>query len=142
MKIATNKIPGEGMKFTEIVPSQELDLDTEIVRFDGPVKLEALVSKITNAVTINLDIYGRTITACSRCLNEFEADYQRNLKLSYAIEKPTSVIDLTPEIREEIIMNYPINPLCNQDCKGLCPKCGQNLNKGGCCCATTKTKTL
>ncbi len=142
MKIAANKIPAEGIKFVETASSEELDLNTDLIKFDGPIRLEAFVSKITNALTVNLDIYAKTVITCSRCLGEFSRDYHRNLKLNYPIEKTSTVVDLVPDIREEVILNYQINPLCSQDCKGLCPRCGRNLNEGGCSCATTKTKTL
>jgi uncharacterized protein len=44
-------------------------------------------------------------------------------------------IDLTPIIREEGIVAVPMQVLCQQECKGLCPNCGQNLNEGTCTCA-------
>ena len=44
------------------------------------------------------------------------------------------VLDLTPLVREEIIVSTPIAPLCKPDCAGLCPQCGQNLNLGTCNC--------
>ena len=44
------------------------------------------------------------------------------------------IIDLTPIMREEGIVAVPIQVLCQQECKGLCPRCGQNLNEGTCDC--------
>lgn len=44
------------------------------------------------------------------------------------------IIDLTPIMREEGIVAVPIQVLCQQECKGLCPVCGQNLNEGSCDC--------
>jgi uncharacterized protein len=42
---------------------------------------------------------------------------------------PTDVVDITDDIRQEIILAYPMIPICQQNCKGLCPVCGQNLNQ-------------
>jgi uncharacterized protein len=50
------------------------------------------------------------------------------------IEGRSRTIDLGPDIREEIILDYPVKPLCKPDCKGLCPTCGKNLNEGQCNC--------
>lgn len=43
-------------------------------------------------------------------------------------------IDLAPMIQEEILLHLPLIQVCSKSCKGLCHKCGQNLNKGTCSC--------
>jgi uncharacterized protein len=45
-------------------------------------------------------------------------------------------LDLGEIIRQNIISAFPIKPLCNSDCKGLCGTCGENLNKSQCDCST------
>lgn len=44
-------------------------------------------------------------------------------------------VDLAPMVREQIILAAPIQPLCSENCAGLCPRCGQNLNEVLCACA-------
>ena len=44
-------------------------------------------------------------------------------------------VDLTDDIREAIILTFPAYPVCQPDCKGLCPTCGENRNKAACRCA-------
>jgi len=46
-------------------------------------------------------------------------------------------IDLTRALREQILLSIPPSPLCSEDCKGLCPKCGKDLNEGECGCDRT-----
>lgn len=43
-------------------------------------------------------------------------------------------IDLTPAVREQILLQIPSSPLCSEACLGLCPKCGKDLNEGECGC--------
>lgn len=43
-------------------------------------------------------------------------------------------LDLAPMVREQVILAAPMQPLCREDCQGLCPQCGQNLNEGRCAC--------
>ena len=50
-------------------------------------------------------------------------------------EDPESV-DLTPDIRESMIFTFPHYPVCSQDCKGLCARCGINLNRDACDCGS------
>jgi len=46
-------------------------------------------------------------------------------------------IDLAPAVREQILLYIPPPPLCREDCLGLCPKCGKDLNDGACSCDRT-----
>ena len=168
MKIDINKIPLEGLTLEGEVNPSVLDVETDTVKFSEPIKIRAEVSKITNAVTVNLSLGGSIHLNCSRCLREFNVALKKVLRLNYQVDKTEPVIDtstssfdklrtnpeqtkcvegslsvngersrtidLDQDIREEIILDYPIKPLCNPDCKGLCPKCGKNLNEGGCNC--------
>ena len=45
-------------------------------------------------------------------------------------------IDTDALLRNEISLNWPVKILCREDCKGLCPVCGRNLNEGDCGCDT------
>ena len=153
MKININKIPLEGVVFSEDISPKGLDLETEIVKFNGPLKIRAEVSSIMNAITVNLSLAGSLRLICGRCLNDFEISLNKDLRLNYpenksepVIDASTSLsvngergrtIDLDLDIRQEIILDYPVKPLCQPDCKGLCPKCGKNLNEGGCSCGST-----
>jgi uncharacterized protein len=137
MKININKIALEGIVLDEEISPEGLDLETEIVKFNGPIKIRAEVSRITNAVTVSLSLNGSSRLICSRCLNDFEISLNKNLRLNYPADKSVPVIDLDPDIRQEIILDYPMKPLCKPNCKGLCPKCGKNLNEGGCSCGST-----
>ena len=137
MKIDINKIPLEGLTLEEEVNPSSLDLETDIVKFLEPIKIRAEVSKITNAVTVNLSLSGSMHLNCSRCLREFNVALKKILRLNYHVDRTEPIIDLDQDIKEEIILDYPIKPLCNPDCKGLCPKCGKNLNEGGCSCGST-----
>jgi uncharacterized protein len=46
-------------------------------------------------------------------------------------------IDLSPAVREQILLSVPASPLCGEECKGLCPSCGKDLNEGECGCDRT-----
>ncbi len=134
MKIDINKIPLEGLIIEEQVNPSTLDLETYIVKFSGPIKIRAEVSKITNAVTAALNVRGSLRLNCSRCLREFEVELKKDLRLNYQADKAKPIIELDQDIKEEIILDYPIKPLCSPECKGFCPKCGADLNSEKCEC--------
>ncbi|MDP2831659.1 MAG: DUF177 domain-containing protein [Candidatus Omnitrophota bacterium] len=137
MKIIINQVPAEGLYLEEEIESTQLDLATALINFRSPLKLAARINRITNALTIDLNINGVIFADCSRCLQEFEWGLNKNVRLSYSLDSSDVFIDLKPSIREEIILDYPIKPLCSLNCKGLCVKCGKNKNEGGCHCALT-----
>jgi len=142
VKIDINKIPLKGLILEEEASFSSLELETDTVKFSGPIKIKAEVSRITNAVTVNLSLSGSTHLNCSRCLRELEVELKKDLKFNYRSDRAKPIIDLDQDIKEEIILDYPISSLCSPECKGICPKCGKNLNEGGCSCAITKKKTF
>lgn len=137
MKINVNQISLEGLTREEEISPSELELESDEFKLRAPVKIKADVSRITNAVTVDLLLAASIYTECSRCLGQAKIDLNKRLKLNYQVTSVNQVIDINPDIREEIILDYPLNPLCKPDCKGLCPQCGQNLNEGSCCCGAT-----
>lgn len=137
MKIQLNQIPQEGLNLKEEIDPSKLDLETELIRFRSPLSVSAQIHRITNAVTVKLNFKASMYSSCSRCLEEFDINLKKEVQLNYPVDKSILAIDLDPDIREEIILDYPIKPLCSPGCKGLCPKCGKNLNEGGCNCGST-----
>jgi uncharacterized protein len=135
MKIDVKKISMDSSVLEEDLIASQYDLETDIVKFPDPIKVKAIISKITNAVTADLSLNASMHMNCSRCLSEFEIDFEKELRLSYPVNKAEAIIDLGPDIREAIIFEYPIKPLCTPACKGLCFKCGKNLNEGQCSCS-------
>jgi uncharacterized protein len=137
VKITINQVPAEGLYLEEQIDPSVLDLNTDLIKVRPPLKLSAQINRITNALTVDLNINGVISADCSRCLNEFEWVFNKDLRLTYPLETSDVFIDLSPDIREEIILEYPIKPLCKVNCQGLCLKCGKNKNEGGCNCGST-----
>jgi len=137
MKIIVNHVPAEGLCLEEEINPAELDLETDLIKFRSGLKIKAQACRITNALTVKLNIRAFLRANCSRCLEEFGWEFNKDAQLSFPLDTDTAFIDLNPGIREEIILDYPIKPLCVLNCKGLCVKCGKNKNEGGCPCAIT-----
>lgn len=72
---------------------------------------------------------------CARCAEPFETEAEEpEFVRSFEIHQQTEFVDLTEEVREAMILTFPGYPICRESCKGLCPKCGKNLNDGPCGC--------
>ncbi len=137
MKISINQISSQGSVFEEDILPQSLDLEIGIIKFKGPIRVKAYVSRITNAVTVELSLKGTFLLNCGRCLKEIEVGLDKEVRLNYPVDRFIRNLDIDPDIREEIMLDYPLKPLCHEACKGLCPKCSKNLNEGGCSCGAT-----
>jgi len=137
MKIDVHQIPPDGLTLTEEIDAQALDLRMDVVAAFDPIKVTAELYRVINAVTARVTVATRLRGTCSRCVEEFVIEVNNTFDLNYPLEKTTSAIDLDPDIREEIILGMPLQPLCRQDCEGLCQRCGKNKNEGGCTCGST-----
>ena len=51
------------------------------------------------------------------------------------LEVAGETLETEPVVAEQVELNLPTHPLCRDDCAGLCPRCGRNLNQGACGCA-------
>ncbi len=92
-------------------------------------------------------IRGTLTIPCDRCLEDAYASIdsffkiieepkkQDSLDISFILEKDGELyLDLAGLLWEQMVLNIPTKVLCSEDCKGLCPACGTNLNKGRCGC--------
>lgn len=77
-------------------------------------------------------ITGELTLECGRCLEKFAMPVNLTFTQAYPAEDPE--IDLENEVRELLILNLPIKPLCREECKGICPGCGKNRNAEECSC--------
>ena len=134
-----------------VVADQEGSL--EILVHDAAREAEAhhlhvhcSVEDMGSRVRVQGDVKGRAESHCHRCLGAFE----RSIETSFSVllqrggmaeseevivlPENAETYDLTSVVQEAVILEEPIVLLCRDDCKGLCPQCGQDLNVGTCDC--------
>lgn len=133
MKIYVNAIGQEGIDAEEEIDPSGFNVETEYIHYPVGIKVKAHAEKGEDVVTVNCNIRTLKRQVCSRCLREFEAPVDKKEEFIYKLEGERS-IDLNGNIRDSLILGYPIRILCNEDCKGLCFSCGKNLNEGPCNC--------
>ncbi len=129
--------------------SHEADYSAEeldgVFPFTAPVCISGRVANETGIVTIDADVSLELKIPCSRCAREFTMPLDipvfHTLVREVANEDNDELIcvsdsqfDVDPLIKEDVFLSLPFKFLCSEDCKGLCPKCGRNLNDGPCSC--------
>ena len=137
-------LPPEGVRIRGQISFPELDIAEE-ARFSFPedMKYDLLLEPCGgNNVLLRGTLHAVMSILCDRC------DRPGTLELSiddvcHSYENAYGkVLDLTPDIREDILITFPLKFLCCADCKGLCVSCGQNLNEGSCNCAAKPASSL
>ncbi len=141
----------DGSRLLEIIPDKG-KIDFTLHRVD----VRCFARKVGSTIPLQVKAETKVGLECGRCLEmvtypvkmafacsltptgagiaaEDSADVGEGLNLgSYQDD----VIDLAPLVLEQVVLQIPIKPLCREDCKGLCPRCGANLNETTCDCET------
>ncbi|MGE5411226.1 MAG: YceD family protein [Clostridiales bacterium] len=118
--------------------------------FLGEVKLKVRMDKSHSQIVLDCDLDTEAELVCDRCNDEFVAKLNRKFKLIYLFgEKPeesdtpdlyylsleNDKIKLNGDVADYAVLSIPMKNLCKENCKGLCPHCGANLNRSDCECA-------
>jgi uncharacterized protein len=120
-------------------------------RLGGPVSVVLSYYRAGMELFFRGELTAATVACCARCAEEFMAPSGRSFRYVLAprsIEGNSDLraedlefslyegeeVNLTPLIREQMLLALPTRPLCREDCRGLCPRCGANLNERACGC--------
>lgn len=133
--IDIQKIPPGGMHLSGVIDPAELDIECDGVAATGGLTFDLDVEVVRGEFLARGRLHIPLEFTCSRCLTPFGARIDVNrFTFSQQVEG-SETIDLTGNLREDIIIALPIKPLCAQTCKGMCARCGKNLNLERCSCA-------
>ncbi len=130
---------GTSRDFTFSAPEIRLGEDFDIFNFEGGIK----VTRTPQGLLSQGDFKGSLPLTCGRCLSDFEQFLEWNFTELFAFTRDNMTdsgllmpedgyIDFEELLREYAILEIPISPICQSDCKGLCSECGENLNERDC----------
>lgn len=130
--------------FTYDLTPDELDI-TDGISVIGTIRTEGCISNAGDVLLLEATMSAQVRRTCGRCLKEFTAVTKADVLEKFYpasaenIEKDafvydSDVVDITVPLRESLLLAEPISALCKDDCRGLCPVCGNDLNDGDCGC--------
>lgn len=113
--------------------------------FITPIKVNAKIFNKAGIIRLKADVNFDFCCPCDRCMANVNKAYSysfNHVLVNTNDNNPDDdyvcvseyKLDLDALIMEDIILELPRKTLCKQDCKGICPKCGKNLNEGTCDC--------
>ncbi len=136
IKIAVRDIKSKGLDIDQTIPKEGIGLSDEEIDLRSPLQVKARLERVNDAVVAQTQVKAEFGYLCARCLEELHSEQTRDYVFDFEITPGMEFIDLGEEIRQELIIDNPARVLCAEGCKGICPKCGANLNKEQCQCST------
>ena len=159
LTISLASIPEDGLVIDESMPREWLTnipeySDDDGTHIEGAIRVQGKLYQEGENLRLHGEISATLVTICGRCgetirlplTSEFEVVLIHGQERASAEERELLAeemaeayfegdeVDLNPFFREEVALQSPVQPLCSQDCLGLCPMCGTNLNTGRCGC--------
>ena len=144
--------PAESSHFEGSLAEPVMKAGPDLYDFEAPLAWQVDVTNTGDALLVTGTVEGEAKTSCARCLEQIAFSVTGEIEGYFLLdaEKDTpedmdddefdvlpadNIIDLEPLIRAALLLEFPLVPLCDDDCLGLCPTCGANLNEGACDCA-------
>jgi len=155
MVFGIEEIGDEGLCFSLILKKDQLEINQAGLSVSVDITVNGSLNRIDDDVYLKGTVMTSVIASCSRCLDTLSYPIDSDLKSHYVpsgnqfiskrdVELHASdidaevyenqQIDLTQSIRDSILLAVPVICLCKENCKGICSKCGHNLNQGRCEC--------
>lgn len=121
--------------------------------FSGDVLLNCKMDKSLSQIVFDCNLSVTADLTCDRCTKEYKSEINSKFQIIYLFSKEsvneedlnvhylspeTDKIDLAPDTIEYCKLSIPLKNLCSENCKGLCPKCGADLNDKTCNCDKEK----
>ena len=138
------KNPGQVFPFEAEIEIAPMEVLSDPVHFVDVRAEGEYLCPGDNRISVKAEVSARAETRCSRCLEPISVAVRATVDAVYDRqpdpEDPdlysfeASTIELTDAVRDALLLELPMRNLCSEDCRGLCPVCGINLNKGTCTC--------
>jgi len=128
--------PGEMRERSlDIVVPEEFGNAMIGVKAGSELMVELRMESLHDGILVSADIDGTAAGECGRCLIDIEQAVQVEIQELFAYssdeafeyEVHEDMIDLEPVIRDAVVLSLPFQPVCQEDCLGLCPQCGARL---------------
>ena len=143
--------PAESAHFEGELTVPVVKSGPDLYDFSAPLSWQIDISNTGDALLVTGTVEGEAKTACARCLEtiafpvtgEIEGYFLLNSEEAapedmdedeFDLLSEDKVIDVEPLATAALLLEFPLVPLCDDECKGLCSTCGANLNEGPCGC--------
>lgn len=124
------------------------EYDTSNMGLIFPISYKGIIFNLGSEILLDLFVNYKYNTLCDRCIKPMEAEVESHLEAYFLVDSDMEISNEDVEYFElsdgeiliddivisQVITSMPIKNLCDEDCKGLCPTCGKDLNEESCGC--------
>ena len=140
-KISVIQLDNAGLDLEGEIPYAFLELDgIGLFKCRENIHYKLHASLVNSGILVTGRAGTHIKAKCGRCLKSFEQVLENTEVCHFYEHVDVSEIDITEDLREDVLINMPQNLLCKEDCNGLCPLCGSDLNKKKCNCVREITQ--
>jgi uncharacterized metal-binding protein YceD (DUF177 family) len=111
--------------------------DADLLPADVEIHVWFRVVPCSGEAVVTGSVRASFVSECAVCLCSLEAKVAEDFSVSHRL-LPNKGIDLLPDVRDAFMAGIPLQRKCSPECRGLCVKCGKNLNEGPCSCSSEK----
>jgi len=166
MKIRVDEIPESGRRLHVHWSQDRLESmlppnDPKGFALERPLNADLEIHKRSDHIEITGALSGQLTLVCDRCLDEYSSALVRSVRILLFHESlgprqedvelapdeleyeffDGEIIEVERMIAEELFLELPIRRLCSEECRGLCPRCGANLNREPCLCQKSRVSS-
>jgi uncharacterized protein len=127
MKIYVKDITENPTIIEDTVSSADWDMDSSDIRFLDDIHMVGRFSRVGSEILADVTVSLTREITCGRCLEVVVRKESQRFMFSYERSKLGDVLDVDSDIREEILLNWPMKTLCSEECKGLDPETGEKI---------------
>jgi len=138
MRVSLDSIKESPLLLEEDIEAKDWDMNGFDVQFVDKVHLRCAFSCAGKEILVKVEVKTHQLIVCSRCLTEVGREVIYKFDLFYNRADLGEYLEVDDDIRQEILLNFPFKVLCQDNCKGLCSRCGANLNYEECRCDKLK----
>ena len=138
MKIRVEKIKYKAIEIEEEIPASSWKLDSSDITFVNSILLKSKFFRVRDKIIAETVVITHRDAVCSRCLRQTYQTLEQSFTKSSEDSEVGEYLEVDDDIREDILLNFPAQVLCKQDCKGICSCCGVDLNHQECECKGMK----
>ncbi|MCK4912498.1 MAG: DUF177 domain-containing protein [Candidatus Omnitrophica bacterium] len=134
MKIKVEKIRDKEIEVEEEISASTWEMHSSDVTFVDSIYLKCKFSRVRDEIKAQILVTTHRDVVCSRCSQQVRHVVEQSFIKNYKDSKVGEWLEINDDIREEILLNFPMKVLCKEDCKGKCSGCGIDLNSQECDC--------
>ncbi len=162
MRLELKDLSGSGLRQEYSCGVEDFPLLLELqneegLLFTGPLEFRLRFQRAGQIIEVDGSFTTGLAITCGHCLQNFEQQLAGEFTLTYSpltadlsadareeveldadelglVYYNNDTLELLQPLQEQVVMAVPMSPLCNENCRGLCPECGCDLNRNSCHC--------